>query len=234
MHAFSEVLYTRVMSQDASALSTAQKLRQEIEDDIAAGLLMPGERLDEVSLASRFHVSRTPIREALQQLAVAGMVEIRPRRGATVAALTPDRLYEMFEVMAELEAMCCRLAARRFSADDSRSLAEAHRNCEAVRDDHDAYYRANAVFHQAIYTASGNAFLAEQAQLLQRRLQPYRRLQLRVRNRVQASFSEHEAILAALTAGDGERAAETMRAHVRIQGERFSDLVANLRRLGAA
>lgn len=227
-------MYTRFMAEDASALNTAGKLRQQIEDDIVSGRLMPGERLDEVALATRFHVSRTPVREALQQLAMAGMVETRPRRGALVVSLTPDKLYEMFEVMAEFEAMSCRLAARRLTGDDAAALETAHRECERVRGDHDAYYHANAVFHQAIYTASGNAFLAEQARLLQRRLQPYRRLQLRVRNRVQASFSEHEQILACLMAGEGERAAEIMRAHVRVQGERFSDLVASLKRMGAA
>ncbi len=223
-----------MMSDDASALSTAQRLRQEIENDIAAGHLMPGERLDEVSLANRFHVSRTPIREALQQLAMAGMVEIRPRRGAVVASLTPERLYEMFEVMAELEAMCCRLAARRLGPADAVALEKAHRACEAVRQDHDAYYRANEGFHKAIYAASGNDFLAEQARQLQRRLQPYRRLQLRVRNRVQNSFSEHERILAALMAGEGEEAAGIMRPHVQVQGERFSDLIASLKLMGAA
>ncbi len=222
------------MNEHASALSTAQRLRQEIENDIASGQFIPGERLDEVALATRFQVSRTPIREALQQLSMAGMVEIRPRRGALVASLTPEKLYEMFEVMAELEAMCCRLAARRLSPTAILALERAHLACEADRKEHDAYYRANEVFHQTIYAASGNAFLAEQARLLQRRLQPYRRLQLRVRNRVQSSFSEHQQILTALMAGDGDRAAGIMRAHVQIQGERFSDLVASLKQLGAA
>jgi DNA-binding GntR family transcriptional regulator len=222
------------MNEDASALSTAQRLRQQIEDDIASGQFIPGERLDEVSLATRFQVSRTPIREALQQLSMAGMVEIRPRRGALVASLTPGKLYEMFEVMAELEAMCCRLAARRLSPADVHALKLAQRACDADRKDHDAYYRANEVFHQTIYAASGNTFLAEQARLLQRRLQPYRRLQLRVRNRVQTSFSEHQEILAALLTGEGDKAALIMRAHVQIQGERFSDLIASLKQLGAA
>lgn len=222
------------MIEDASTLSTAYRLRQHIEEDILAGNLIPGEKLDEVALATRFNVSRTPIREALHHLATAGMVEIRPRRGASVVSLTPDQLYEMFEVMAELEAMCCRLAARRLTEADARRLRETHAACEAAQGEPDAYYQANAAFHQAIYASSGNAFLAEQASLLQRRLQPYRRLQLRVRNRVQVSFGEHETILRHLLAGEGDLAAETMRAHVTVQGERFSDLVASLKRFGAA
>ncbi len=218
----------------ASAANTSHRLRLEIENGIVAGQFLPGERLDEVMLATRFSVSRTPIREALHQLAMAGMVEIRPRRGAIVASLTAERLYEMFEVMAELESICGRLAARRISEAETAALVAAHAACKANLGDADAYYQANAAFHQAIYAASGNQFLAEQALALQKRLQPYRRLQLRVRNRVQASFSEHERILQAILAGDGEGAAAALRSHVRVQGERFSDLVASLAQLGAA
>lgn len=218
----------------ASATTASHRLRQEIENAIVAGHFAPGERLDEVMLANRFSVSRTPIREALHRLAMAGMVEIRPRRGAVVTSLTPQRLYEMFEVMAELEAACGRLAARRLTEPEAAALITAHRACEDNRDDIDAYYQANEVFHHAIYAASGNQFLAEQAMALQRRLQPYRRLQLRVRNRMQASFAEHGAVLEAILAGDSERAAHVLRAHVQIQGERFGDLVASLSQLGAA
>lgn len=218
----------------ATTANASQRLRQEIENGIVAGGFLPGERLDEVSLATRYRVSRTPIREALHQLAMAGMVEIKPRRGAFVASLTPQRLYEMFEVMAELEAICGRLAARRISDIEARALEVAHQVCEANRDVYDAYYEANEIFHQAIYSASGNQFLAEQSRQLQKRLQPYRRLQLRVRNRVQTSFCEHEAIMKAIVAGDEEGAASALRAHVRIQGERFGDLVASLTQLGAA
>lgn len=212
----------------------SHRLRQAIEDAIVAGEFVPGEKLDEIMLANRYSVSRTPIREALHQLAIAGMVEIRPRRGAVVSIATPQRLYEMFELMAELEAFAGRLAARRITEPEARALEAAHRACEAVRDDLDAYYAANALFHQAIYRASGNHFLAEQCLALQKRLQPYRRLQLRVRNRVETSFAEHEAILAAILSGNGEVAGEVLRAHVRIQGERFGDLVASLAQLGAA
>jgi DNA-binding GntR family transcriptional regulator len=214
--------------------TTGHRLRQAIEDAIVAGDFLPGERLDEMALAQRFGVSRTPIREALHQLAIAGLIEIRPRRGAIVATLTPQKLYEMFEVMAELEAVAARLAARRLSESEARALEAAHRACEAKRHDIDAYYEANEAFHRAIYAASGNHFLAEQCCALQKRLRPYRRHQLRVRNRLQTSFAEHEAVMAALLAGDGEGASAALRAHVRIQGERFGDLVASLTQLGAA
>jgi DNA-binding GntR family transcriptional regulator len=201
-----------------------------IEEQIATGLRRPGARLDEQELAAEFGVSRTPIREALIQLSAAGLVEMRPRRGAIVAEVGPSRLCEMFEVMAELEAMCGRLAARRIDAAGQQRLVAAHRACESAREanDPDRYYRLNETFHHEIYAASHNGFLADQATALHRRLRPYRRLQLRVRNRMQTSYNEHQGIVDAILAGDGDRAAEALRSHVIVQGERFADLVASL------
>ena len=212
-----------------------ERLRESIEEDIATGKLLPGTRLDEVELATRFGVSRTPIREALRLLLGEGLVETRPHRGAVVAQVTPQRLIEMFEVMAELEAMCARLAARRVSDEELAELEAAHEACRgsAAARDADAYFYANERFHYAIYAASHNTFLFEQAASLQRKLRPYRRLQLRVRNRPQRSFEEHQAILDALRAGDAEHAVQTIRSHVVVQGERFGDLVASLGQLGA-
>jgi DNA-binding GntR family transcriptional regulator len=166
-------------------------LKDEIENEIVAGRFQPGERLDEVSLAQRFNVSRTPIREALHALAASGLVEVRPHRGTIVADVSPDRLVEMFEVMAEMEAMCGRLAARRMSEAEQAELAEAHAECgiAAKEGNSDKYYYANERFHFCIYEGSHNGFLAEQCKNLHRRLQAYRRLQLRVRNRMAASCS---------------------------------------------
>ncbi|HVY00127.1 MAG TPA: GntR family transcriptional regulator [Pseudorhodoplanes sp.] len=208
-------------------------LKDEIENEIVAGRFQPGERLDEVSLAERYKVSRTPIREALHALAASGLVEVRPHRGTIVSEVSPDRLVEMFEVMAELEAMCGRLAARRMTEAEHRALREAHAACgEAARaGDSDRYYYDNERFHFCIYEGSHNGFLAEQSRTLHRRLQAYRRLQLRVRNRLATSYKEHGDIVAAILAGDGDRAAQHLRRHVAVQGERFADLVSSLRTL---
>ena len=211
------------------------QLGEEIEERIVTGVYPPGMRLDEQELATAFGVSRTPVREALIQLASSGLVEIRPRRGATVPEMSADRLCEMFEVMAELESMCGRLAARRILPAEQARLQEAHQACEAARDagKPDLYYQLNEVFHRCIYDASHNGFLAEQATALHRRLRPYRRLQLRVRNRMDSSFSEHAAIVDAIIAGHSEQAAELLQKHVVVQGERFTDLVATLRQMNA-
>lgn len=210
--------------------STFHKLRDEIENGIVTGTLAPGSRLDEVQLASRFGVSRTPIREALMQLGAIGLVEIRPRRGAVVVDLGPNRIYEMFEVMAELEGMAGSLAARRYTEEDRAKLLAAHAKCElsATSGDTDAYYYDNEIFHHAIYEASHSGFLFDQCSALHRRLRPYRRLQLRVRNRMKVSYGEHDGIIEAILAGEAEKARGLLRSHIAVQGDRFGDLIASL------
>jgi len=199
----------------------SETLREAIEEMIVVGALAPGQHLDETELARQFGVSRTPIRETLIQLASMGIVVIRPRRGAIVAELGPQQLVEMFEVMSELEAMCGRLAARRMDRAEHQILLAVHRACEAERDaqDPDDYFYKNEAFHDAIYVGSHNQFLIEQTRALHRRLRPYRRLQLRVRDRVSISYSEHDAVVQAIIRGDGEATAELLRNHIMIQAK---------------
>jgi DNA-binding GntR family transcriptional regulator len=210
----------------------AQALRDALEQDIITGRFRPGDRLDEQSLAARFEVSRTPIREALMQLASTGLVELQARRGAFVASLSFKDVVERFEVMAALEGMCGALAARRITEPMQRELETAHEDCvrEALQENADAYYYANERFHHVIYKACQNAFLAEQAQHLHARLKPYRRLQLRARSRVATSLAEHQGIVDAIRAGDGDRAERLLREHILIQGERLADFIASFDR----
>ena len=172
----------------------ANELRDRLEQEVVTGALRPGEHLDEQSLAARFGVSRTPIREALIQLATSGLVILHPRRGAFVASLGLKEIIERFEVMAALEGACGALAARRITDDERGLLLEAHEACvrEAPSGGADAYYYRNERFHHVIYDACHNAFLAEQARQLHARLKPYRRLQLRARSRVASSLKEHQ------------------------------------------
>lgn len=207
----------------------AETLRDQLEQDIVTGHFRPGDRLDEQSLATRFGVSRTPIREALMQLASTGMVELQPRRGAFVASLSIRAVVERFEAMAALEGMCGALAARRITDAQRSDLIAAHEACqEATRAGcADTYYYANERFHRAIYEACHNHYLAEQAGQLHTLLKPYRRLQLRARHRVGQSLAEHEAIVEAILAGDPARAERSLREHILIQGERLNDFISS-------
>jgi DNA-binding GntR family transcriptional regulator len=133
--------------------------------------------------------------------------------------------------MAEVEAVCGRLAAKRISDEALADLHDANDRCQAAVEakDPDTYYSENERFHKIIYRESGNGFLESETGLLHRRLQPFRRQQLRLRGRMVQSMSEHKIILEALEQGDSEAAADALRGHVAIQGEKFHSLMATLK-----
>lgn len=209
----------------------ADNIAEELEELIFDGTYSDGDRLDEVRIAEQFGVSRTPLREAFQRLALSGLVELIPRRGAFVRQPGPVELMEMFEVMAELEAACGRLAAMRITDQALDDLRDANAKCQAAVDaqNTDAYYIENERFHRIIYRQSGNGFLEQEAAKLHKRLKPFRRQQLRFRGRMVQSMSEHEAVVDALIRGDGDAASTALRAHVAVQGEKFHNLMASLK-----
>jgi DNA-binding GntR family transcriptional regulator len=209
------------------------KIRDSLEQRIVEGELSNGKRLDETELSSFYGVSRTPVREALQRLAESGLAEHLPRRGTFVRSPSLSQLVEMFEVMAELECMAIRLAARRATSNDIDALEKDNETCRAAvaANDTKKYYEINARLHGRIYQMSGNSFLANEARRLHDRLRPFRRLQLRVRGRMEESMAEHDIILAALRDGDADRAMETMKKHITIVGVRFNDLVSSFNRI---
>lgn len=214
-----------------ASIPNTLRIRRKLEDAIVAGRYLPGTRLDPEALEREFDCSRTPIREAFQQLEASGLVRVMPKRGTFVSQWSPAELAERFEAMAEVEASCGRLAARRMSQNELDEFRRVHEDCRrlAQAGEVEAYYGRNSDFHHCIYRATHNAFLTQEAARLHAMLQPYRRMQLQVRNRMGRSFAEHDAIVTAIAAGDGDTAAQALRDHVIVQGDRFHDLIAVLR-----
>jgi DNA-binding GntR family transcriptional regulator len=208
----------------------AEALRAALADDIVSGRIRPGTRLDETVLAERFGVSRTPVREALKQLAATGLAELRPHRGVIVAAPSPERLVEMFEALAELEAVCARLSALKMGTMERSRLQACHEACrDGMRDGRpDGYDAANRAFHDAIYDGSHNAVLADSARSLRTRLAPFSRAQFRTLGRLARSFAEHDTVVRAILRGDGDGAAESMRRHVLSVRSAFDDYAAEV------
>jgi DNA-binding GntR family transcriptional regulator len=194
----------------------SDRIRNALTDEIAAGTLAAGASLDEQQLADRFGASRTPVREALRQLAAGGLVEVRARRGVVVARMTPERIMDMFETSAEIEAMCVRLATYRMTPLERSHLIGLHDMSHEIVEngDFDAYDAFNREFHETIYRATHNGFLAEQAIAVRTRLNAFRRMQLRQGDRMRKSRDEHDAIMQAIAEGDGEMASRRMRAHM--------------------
>lgn len=215
------------MSAPGGAETRAALVHRRLEAEIAEGRIEPGTRLDEQEVAERFGVSRTPVREAFRLLAAEDLVELRGRQGAVVRVIGVHTLIEMFQVMGELEGLCARLAARRLTDAQRQSLAGIHARLAAAADQGtDVFYDVNQEFHEAIYAASSNAFLADQTRRLRNRVAAYRRRVTRMPTRIADTLQEHQEILDAIFAHDGERAHAAMRAHLSLLGDNLLDFIA--------
>ena len=194
----------------------AEELRAQLADDIVRGTLAPGQTLDEMDLARRFGVSRTPVREAIRQLAASGLVETRPHRGAVVARPSHERILGMFEAMAELEALCAGMAAERMSPTERQTLETVHEELRVLLQSGDPqrYHEVNEAFHAAIYAGTHNAYLAEMTHATRSRVQPFRRAQFRNLGRLAKSHLEHDRVVLAILRGDRAGAAGAMRVHI--------------------
>ena len=206
----------------------ADLVREALADDIISGRLPAGTRLDEASLAKRFAVSRTPVREALRELAATGLVRSKAHQGAVAATITEERIAELFETLAELEAVCARLSAIKMTPGDRRRLEELHHRCgEIVRSSNvDLYHAANADFHAAIRGGSRNSVLQEMVADLRRRFAPLSRAQFRGPGRLAQSYAEHDEIVRAILRGNAQQAYTATREHALSIRRSFVDYAA--------
>ena len=200
-----------------------EKLATAIADGILNGSLPPGLRLDEIGLAQQHGVSRTPVREALRQLTMSGLIDMRPRKGAVVSKATPEQVESLFVAMAEMEATCARLAAMSMTPVERRRLQARHEAMTALAGsgDPDAYSNANVAFHSAIYDGAHNAPIAEFTLGLRRRVGPFRRAQFLVDGRLKKSNQEHDAVVRAILSGDAAGAHAAMLHHVGLVEDAF-------------
>ncbi|MEM9629923.1 MAG: GntR family transcriptional regulator [Pseudomonadota bacterium] len=206
---------------------SAEKLISQIKQDIADGILKPGDQLEEAALSQRFGVSRTPIREAVRSMVDSGLLETRPRKGAFVRTMSAKELLDLFEVAAELEAMACRVAAQNLTQGDIEAIKTGLEACHAAAKNGDAlgYSKSNLEFHRAIHRASGNHWLIDQLRQIELHLNAYRSMPYGVRGRLEKSAQEHEDIFNAILEGDGERARILMHDHMMLQGQRLPSLL---------
>jgi DNA-binding GntR family transcriptional regulator len=184
-----------------------------ILDAIDGGAYRPGDRLVESELADRFGVSRTPIREALQRMETQGLVA-RDGRSLIVASLDHTQLAELYVVRGELEGLAARLAARAAAPEEVRVLREMLEADRALLGDPEALSRANRRFHRQIHLASHNRFLVQQLDLVHRSMALLASTSLAAQGRPKGTLDEHEAIVRAIEAGDGEAADAALREHI--------------------
>lgn len=208
----------------------AADVRAVLQDEIESGVLAPGVPLDERALAARFGVSRTPVREALQQLAVLDLVRIAPRQGVTVARLSVSKLRAMMEFIAELEALAAKFAARRVDEQLAQRLDAMLARCQeaAVTGGVAEYTLANALFHETIYAGSRNPYLAEQIRHARRMSQRYRVRDFHNKAHIAQSLRDHLQIVRAIQNGDEAAAWQAMALHVPAGNTGFSEFLAKV------
>jgi DNA-binding GntR family transcriptional regulator len=208
---------------NAYKVTRAEELRLQLADEIVRGVLAPGAALDETDLAQRFKVSRTPVREALRQLAASGLIDARAHRGAVVAWPSIERLSGMFEAMAELEALCAGLAAERMPPAERRQLEAVHEDLRVLSHagNPERFHEVNERFHNAIYAGAQNDYIAEITLATRVRVQPFRRAQFRNLGRLAKSHAEHDRVVIAIMRGDRTGAASAMRTHIDLVREEY-------------
>jgi DNA-binding GntR family transcriptional regulator len=196
---------------------------------IDRGEFRPGDRLVESELAERFGVSRTPIREALQRLETQSVLE-RDGRSLVVSSLDHDQLGELYVVRAELEGLAGRLAAQHAAPEEIRVLWDMVRKDHELVDKPELLSRANKRFHRQIHLASHNRYLIQQLDMLHRSMALLATTSLAAEGRSSKSLEEHEQIVRAIEARDGEAAAQAIRQHIslaletrlKVEAERYA------------
>ncbi len=189
-----------------------------ILDAIDGGIYRPGSRLVESELADRFGVSRTPVREALQRLETQSLLT-RDGRSLIVASLDHAQMAELYAVRTELEALAARLAAQHAATEEVRVLREMAQADRKLLNDPQALSRANRRFHKQIHLASHNRYLVQQLDLVHRSMALMSTTSLAAKGRGEKALDEHDDIVNAIAARDGDAAADALRRHLSIAFE---------------
>jgi len=192
-----------------------------LREAILRGDLHPGERLMEISLASKLGVSRTPIREAIRMLEQEGLAVTIPRRGAMVAGMTEKDMEDVLQVREALDMLAAQLACEKMTAEQliELKLAEKHFEECTKNDSKKHLAEADERFHDVIYTATGNTRLISLLSNIREQLYRYRLEYLKDESRYEDIMSEHRAIVSNIETKDKEALTVSMKEHVDRQAD---------------
>jgi len=198
-----------------SALQTREEfVTEKLREAILRGHLKPGQRLDQNEIAEALHVSRSPVRDALRTLAVEGLVEVYPHRGAVVAEISPEELEEIYFIRGILEGMAAHLAAPKMDEDRIAVLRDI---CEKMdkTSDLDQWLELNRRFHHTIYQAAGRPRLLSIIENLRNTSAPYIRQFIATVDHRESARTNHREILEACIDRDGARARQITEEHLK-------------------
>jgi DNA-binding GntR family transcriptional regulator len=204
-------------SRHANLHRAADIVREALRDAILEGDVAPGARLREEELARQFRVSRTPVREALQQLSSEGLVQTSPHQGATVASLTVEDILAIYVVREALEGVSARLAARRATPEQCDRLLAIVEEMESKIADNDPAKMAelNLQFHAELRHAARNRHLDRFLSQIEHAVRRFGRTTFAYSGRMGTSIAEHRAIVDAVIAHDQVRAEALAIEHMR-------------------
>ena len=189
---------------------------QEIREDILKGKFKENEELREATLGKKLGVSRTPVREALRQLELEGLVHIIPNKGAYVTGITEKDVHDIYMTRSMLEGLCARWAAEHISEEQIQEMEEVLLLTEYHLDRGNAEQLAelDGKFHEVLYDASQSRILRHILSDFHKYVQVARKRSVKKEDRAKKSLEEHREILNALRTGDADRAEELAHIHI--------------------
>lgn len=203
---------------DGQPSSLVDDAYQAMKGAIHDSTFAPGYQASEQEIATRLGMSRTPVHEAAIRLQEEGLVQVLPRKGILIRALAPEDVREIYDVIIAIEGRAAALLAGQAEPDRARVVAELARHTdvmEAARPSGDlaAWGEADAAFHGALVAGAGNRRFNRLIQMTNDQSHRARMLTVKLRRDLDASVSEHRAILAAIGSGDTALAQEHAQAH---------------------
>jgi DNA-binding GntR family transcriptional regulator len=192
-----------------------------LRDAIIVGQLAPGTRLILEELSERYHVSMTPIREALSLLEREGLITQSPHKGAVVAALDREELLELYAIRGAVEQLATLHGVARLTEDDLAEMARLLDRLEVFQGSRDAFLDIDMQFHRMVYRAAGSQRWLETIEALWRRSRRYMLASTSASGAIASLHTDHRAILQACRDRDAARAAAAIRAHLKRSEERL-------------
>ena len=196
---------------------------EELKMQILKGSIIPGTRMMEVELAEEMGVSRTPIREAIRKLEKEGLVTIEPRRGAYASMISTEDMVEILEVRQDLEGLAAYFAADRMTDEKMEELREVSNSYnEAVKSGKmEDMIKYDTRFHHIIVESCRNKILVQMIEQLQELVLRFRYIYYDNFRRAENMPDEHEAIVAAISEGNADKARAAADIHI----DRLKELV---------
>lgn len=199
-------------------MKISEEIAEALRDDILSGVYHPRERLVEEELSEKFFVSRTPIREALRQLEAAGLVKIEPYKGTFVADADLEKIKDIYELRSVLDGFLVESVVPCVTTETLKrmeDLIEQQQQCLDL-EDKSGFAEYDDAFHALLYDCCPNAVAVRFARQLLTMTVAFRRLSRRTTASMAGSLQGHRNILAAIKAGDAEKAAAYAKKHIRL------------------